>query len=67
VRAGYLAEPCGGGLEHAYRLWLTAESGADVSWDKSNDEALMSALERTWSSTNEGTRTMLVAAIWGES
>src|SRR5574343_143270 len=70
VVRGYFKEPTGRGGEWAYRLWLTGEDGAHVTWDREDDDALMEGLIETI--TDErlvelGYRAALALAVWGES
>lgn len=65
VRCGFFTEPCGGGNQWAFRLWLTSPSGANVTWDPSAEGLLFNALDDAIQSSDV-TRDLLALAIWGQ-
>jgi hypothetical protein len=65
VRAGYFTEPCGGGNQWAFRLWLTDPGATNATWEPDAEGALFNALDDAIQANDE-TRDLLALAIWGQ-
>jgi hypothetical protein len=66
VRSGYFTEPCGGGIQWAFRLWLTDPNGANSTWDPADEAQLFNALDEAIQGSDE-TRALLADATWGDA